>query len=326
MSTTKLLYDEFLAASWIRLLFGAFWMALLLTGCASVVPIEEAVDIQNVPQDKGGVVDGRYDYNDLPFLPLADHRIQVYEWLGPGVSEENAPKPVDDFDDGLVVVNPSGFRQPGGVVDLAVNIRTSFAQNPRGFPNTFEGRLAIWIDWDYNRTFIAAENVYNQPIDLPFQVGNMTFSQALVLIPVTVPANFQPRLVMGPDPQKPGQQKVIGVENPPIRARVAYGRKPLVPINPGGSQPYGEVEDHADSQNELAFFSDDPAAPSALAALPPVLLVAFRDMLGKSLALMQSDLEGQIVLRRGIAVADLATLVAFVADAQSSVLPGRVPQ
>ena len=319
MSTTKLLHDEFVAASWIRLLWGALWMALLLTGCASVVPIEEAVDIQNVPQDKGGVADGKYDYNDQPFLPQAEHRIQVYEWLGPGVSEETASKPADDFDDGLVVVNPSGFRRPGGVVVLAVNIRTSFAQNPPAFPNNFEGRLAIWIDWDYNRTFAVAEDVYNQLIDLPFQGGNRTFSQALIVIPVRVPANFRPRLVG--DPENP-----IGIENPPIRARLAYGVKPTRPIRPGGTEAYGEVEDHADSLNDLAFFSDDPTAPSAVAALPPVLLVSFRDMLGKPLVLMQSDVEGQIVLRQTVAVADLATLVAFVADAQKSILPGRVDQ
>lgn len=320
MSTTKRLYDECVAASWIGLLFGALWMVLLVTGCASqVVPVQEAVDIQNVPQDYGGFGDGNYDFNDQPFQPQADHRIQMYVWLGPGVSEETAPKPADDFDDGLVVVNPSGFRQPGGEVLLAVNIRTSFPRDPFVFPNSFEGRLAIWIDWDYNRTFAANEDVYNQPIDLPFLVGNMTFSQALVLIPVKVPANFVPRPVAN-------NGSVRGVEHPPIRARVAYDLKPIRPIEPGGSEEFGEVEDHAVSLNDLAFFSDDPAAESAAATLPPVLRIAFRDMLGKSLALMQTDLDGRMVFRRGVAVADFGTLVGFVEDTRRNVIPRRVTQ
>jgi len=320
MKTTQLRHDEFAAASWIHPLLGALWLASLLTGCASnVVPIEGAVDMKHVPQDYGSAGDGNYDYNDQPFQPQADHQIQVYEWLGPGVSEETAPKPADDFDDGLVVVNPSGFRRPGGKVLLAVNIRTSFAQTPGAFPNSWEGRLAIWIDWDYNGTFAANEDVYNQPIDLPFQVENMIFSQALVLIPVKVPATFMPRFVTN-------NGNVRGVEHPPIRARLAYDVKPIRPITPGGSDMFGEVEDHAVSLNDLAFFSDDPAAPSAAAALPPVLLVAFRDILGRSLALMQSDLEGQMVIRRGVAVADFATLVGFVVDVQRNVLPGRMPR
>lgn len=300
----------------IHMLLPTFWMALL-PGCVPVVvPVEEPVDVQNVPEDRGRGYDGLYDYNDQPFQPQAFHRLQLYEWLGPGVSEENAPKPADDFDDGLVVVNPSGFRRPGGVVDLAVNVRTSFAQNPHYFPNTLEGRLAIWIDWNYNGTLAVNENVYNQPIDLPFRVENKSFSQAHALIPVTVPANFTPRLVMGPDPQRPGQQKVLGVENPPIRVRLAYGRKPTAPIDPGGEQSWGEVEDHAVSENDLAFFSDDPAAPSTIAALPPVLLATFRDMLERRLVLMRSDLEGQIVSRQGVDMADMATLVEFIAIAQ----------
>lgn len=325
MRTTKLSHDAFvvdvcLSQAMRYLIWPSLWPALLLAGCASnVVPVEEAVDMKNVPQDYGSIGNGNYDYNDQPFQPQADHQVQVYEWLGPGVSEETAPKPADDFDDGLVVVNPSGFRRPGGEVLLAVNIRTSFAQTPRAFPNSFEGRLAIWIDWDYNRTFAATENVYNQPLDLPFQVGNTLFSQALVLIPVKVPANFVPRLVMN-------NGNAGGIEHPSIRARVAYDVKPSPLTNPGGSEKFGEVEDHAVSLNDLAFFSDNPAAPSTVAALPPVLLVVFRDLLGRSLALMQSDLQGRMVVRRGVAVADLATLVGFVAEAQKNVLPGRVPR
>ncbi len=317
MSTIKRLYDACVVASRIGQLYGALWMVLIVVGCASqVVPIEEAVDVKHVPQDYGSIGDGNYDYNDQPFQPQADHQMQVYEWIGHGVSEEKAPKPADDFDDGLVVVNPSGFRQPGGEILLAVNLRTSFAQTPRAFPNFFEGRLAIWIDWNYNSTFAANEDVYNQPIDLPFQVGNMIFSQALVLIPVKVPATFAPRFVTN-------NGNVSGVEHPPIRARFAYNDKPSLPIKPVGSERFGEVEDHTVSLNDLAFFSDDPDAPTAVSALPPILLVAFRDMLGKPLALMQSDLEGQVVIRRGIERADLATLVGFVEETRKNVLPRR---
>lgn len=309
-----------------RVPFGALWMTLLLTGCASVVvPLKESVEVENVPQDRGRSSDDLYDYNDQPFLPRAFHRIQMYEWLGPGVSEESAPKPADGFDDGLVVVNPSRFRQPGDTVLLAVNIRTSFAQNPFFFPNRLEGGLGIWIDWDYNSTFAANEGVYNQPIDLPFEAGNMTFSQALVLIPVTVPPSFQPRLVMGQDPQNPENQTVIGVENPPIRARVGYGFKPKEPITPGGDEVYGEVEDHAVSVNDLAFFFDDPAAPRAVAALPPALVATFRDLLGKRLVLMRYDLDGQIISRRGVDAADMMTLVEFVVNAQDTRLDRGKP-
>jgi hypothetical protein len=302
-------------------LFGALWVTLLLTGCASVVaPLKESVEVENVPQDRGRSEDDLYDYNDQPFLPRAFHRIQMYEWLGPGVSEENAPKPADDFDDGLVEVNPSRFRQPGGTVLLAVNIRTSFAQNPFFFPRKLEGGLGIWIDWDYNSTFAVNEGVYNQPIDLPFEVGNMAFSQALVLIPVTVPPSFQPRQVMGQDPQNPENQTVIGMENPPIRVRVSYGFKPMQPIPPGGDEVYGEVEDHAVSMNDLAFFSDDPAAPTSVAALPPALVATFRNFLGTRLVLMRSDLGGQIISRRGVDVVDMETLIEFVVSSQGSLL------
>jgi hypothetical protein len=119
---------------------------------------------------------------------------------------------------------------------------------------------------------------------------------------------------------------VRGVEHPPIRARVAYDLKPIRSIEPGGSEEFGEVEDHAVSLNDLAFFSDDPAAESAAATLPPVLRIAFRDMLGKSLALMQTDLDGRMVFRRGVAVADFGTLVGFVEDTRRNVIPRRVTQ
>ncbi len=248
------------------------------------VPLSGEVSLLDVPNDFNRQSDDLKDYSDQPFAPVASHGVQIFEWLGPGVSEETGPRQADTFDDGMVVVNPSSFRA-GQTVVLAVNVRSSSAIFPNSFTRNFTAILAVWIDWNYNSTFEAAEEVIRVEDKIPFEAGGEKFAQALFLLPVRVPGDFKPLELTDKS------EKLIGIRPPPIRVRVDYqlNRRPL---GPGGEAYYGEVEDHDVSPNDLAFYLDDPA-DEGFTGLSAIMVGYSRALAGSRLLVAKYSPEGE---------------------------------
>ncbi len=264
------------------------------------VPLSGEVSLANVPNDLNRQSDDLKDYSDQPLAPVAFHGVQIYEWLGPGVSEETGPRPADTFDDGMVVVNPSSFRA-GQTVVLAVNVRSSSAIFPNSFTRNFTAILAAWIDWNYNSTFQATEEVIRVEDKIPFEAGGERFAQALFLLPVRVPGNFVPLQLT----DKSGDP--IGIRPPSIRVRVDYQLDPR-PLGPGGEAYYGEVEDHDVSPNDLAFYMDNPADEGAT-GLSAVVVGYSRALAGNRLLVVKFSREAE---RRTVTRFDSTPLIGLL--------------
>lgn len=196
------------------------------------------VDTNDVPNDGLGGVNP--DFNDAPFAPIASHLIQFWEWLGVGVTEEFVPNLVDGFNDGVFVVNPRNLA-PGRVIIVGVLVSTRFGTVPGGFPVGSGGGLSVWIDWNFNSTFAAAELVFAGQVGLPFVIGGVNFPRGIVMFPARVPANFQP----------------VANQFPPIRARLNWKGTVPVPLpGPGGAETYGEVEDIRHPINDFTMINE----------------------------------------------------------------------
>jgi hypothetical protein len=275
------------------------------------VPLSGEVSLANVPDDFHRQGDDLKDYNDQPFAPTAWHGAQIFEWLGPGVSEEKAPNADDTFDDGMVVVNPSSFRA-GRTVVLAVNVRSSYANFPQSFLKVFTAILAVWIDWNYNSSFAAAEEAMRVEDTIPFESGGEQFSQALYLLPVQVPKTFVPRQVTDTSGSP------IGIRPPPIRLRLDYQlmRRPL---GPGGEASYGEVEDHDISPNDLAYFMDNPK-DEGITGLSAAMVGYSRALAGSRLLVAKYSPQAKTRTLTPFAVTPLAGLLEILAVARAEVL------
>jgi hypothetical protein len=275
------------------------------------VPLSGEVSLADVPDDFHRQGDDLKDYSDQPFAPTAWHGAQVFEWLGPGVSEEKAPNPADTFDDGMVVVNPSSFRA-GRTVVLAVNVRSSYANFPQAFIKAFTAILAVWIDWDYSSSFEVAEEVIRVEDTIPFESGGDEFSQALFLLPVRVPNNFVPRQITDTSGTP------IGIRPPPIRVRLDYQlvRRPL---GPGGEALYGEVEDHDISPNDLAYFMDNPK-DEGITGLSAAMVGYSRALAGSRLLVAKYSLQRKARALTQFAVTPLAELLEILSTARAEAL------
>ena len=275
------------------------------------VPLSGEVSLADVADDFNRQGDDLKDYSDQPFAPTAWHGAQIFEWLGPGVSEEKSPRAEDTFDDGMVVVNPSSFRA-GRTVVLAVNVRSSYGTFPQSFGKLFTAILAVWIDWDYSSSFEVAEEAIRVEDTIPFEDGGEEFSQALFLLPARVPNNFVPRQVID------ASGRPIGIRPPPIRVRLDYQlmRRPL---GPGGEALYGEVEDHDISPNDLAYFMDNPEDEGVM-GLSAAMIGYSRALAGSRLLVAKYSPQGKTRTLTQFALTPLAGLLEILATARAEVL------
>lgn len=213
---------------------------------------EDKVDVKNVPKDDAQLlkeVRTIPDYSDKPFLPIASHGVQFFEWLGLGVTEEKGPLPQDKFDDGVVVLNPFNLA-PGKKVNLLVTISTRYQFKPNDFPKGSYGTLGIWIDWNHNKKFEKkTEQVFVSKLDIPLVVKGKKYAQYVLKIPVLVPKNYKGFI------EKTKDGRYVGVLFPAIRARVGFYEKTDKPQQPSPDlyELYGEVEDHERILNDHAL-------------------------------------------------------------------------
>jgi hypothetical protein len=283
-------------------------LGVLACQTAIRVPISGEIPLEDVPDDRDRQGPALQDYSDLPFPPVASHRVQAFEWLGRGVSEERAPRPEDTFDDGLVVVNPSSFR-PRRTVVLAVNIRSSYDRDPQSFAGVFTAVLAVWIDWDHSGSFEASEEAGRAEDKIPFEADGQKFGQALILLPVRVPDSFVPRRV------RDAAGRLIGLRQPAIRVRVDY-QVNRMPLGPGGEATYGEVEDHDVSPNDLAFHTENEA-DEGMAGLSSAAVGYARALAGNRLVVARDSREREGREVRGFESVPLAALLEIFAAARA---------
>lgn len=207
------------------------------------VPIGETVTEKDPPSNPG-----LPDYHDSPYGPPASHLSQYWEWLGPGVTEEGAPRDADTRDDGISVLNPGNFR-PGGKLDFVVTVCSRYPEHPEAFRPTERAGLGVWVDWNHNKTFEPGENVFHKFLDVRFVLNGNPVHCGQVSFPVIVPANFQPKIVV--ETNQDGSTRE-GLELPAVRGRLNYNtvadiedaRPPGYSLpNVAGETNWGEVED-----------------------------------------------------------------------------------
>lgn len=244
------------------------------------------VPTDDVPDDRGG--GGDPDFNDAPFAPVASHLIQFYEWLGVGVTQEPAPNPIDAFNDGVFVVNPRNLA-PGRVIVVGVLVSTQFAAVPGAFPAGSSGGLVVWVDWNFNSTFVAGEQVFAAQVGLPFNIGGVNFPRGIVQFPVRVPANFVP----------------VANQFPPIRARLNWAAlAPVALPGPGGGTTFGEVEDIRHPINDFSMINEGLK----------------RGLLGEAYAFMRYDEGGEVKERQGFRKITTEQLTLIFADTETAEL------
>ena len=155
------------------------------------------------------------DYSDAPSpYPIASHPDTTFQWLGPGVSNESAPRVVDTFDDG-VVWNPMDV-VPGSTFDLTFEATSTYQT---------EVIVGIWIDWNQDGIWAdPSERVVDwEGTVFSSGSGYHTFVTETIDVPSTV---------------------VLGETW--VRARLNWAHSYTAPdMSPTAYQLFGECEDYA---------------------------------------------------------------------------------
>ena len=215
------------------------------------------------------------DWSDEPYSPTANHHLHRWEWIGYRADEENQPRPFDKHDDGVFVLNPRNLN-PGDELILSIELSSRSIDDPTAFPGGSQGSLGVWIDWDYDDTFVDGERVYLHDMPFPLLVNGVEYDHYMVEFRTTVPAGFEMQGIFDENEEQ------IGADFPTIRARLVWSRDGSEQASsPGGAAEFGEVEDVAHPLSDLVKLMPEQG----------------KHLVGKKLAIMRENNDGVMKMK-----------------------------